>query len=646
MFSVAQTGVGLSDELFQSYNNPAEISRYQLNFGAQISNLEPVFDKHISVYQANGSAELRFLPVKGFYVGATVIRQQFKVNQGLLSQISLAYKVNIFKKFTLAAGIQSRFLSQNINLDNVNIFTSLPDESFTDEFFQEISLDPTFGYGFSLQHPRFRLGYLNTNISQSTALFNNPISHGYGEYYWQFKPNIQLIPRLGMFTFVSQTPLTQFQLTAKYKQRIKAGPMVRYQKSEASFGENLSLGFTASLEPLENTQIQYAFLGHTNSGFFLPQHQLAIQYKISPKDLNKSQSTKTNLDKDKPSNKKKDKKKDKKKSWLPKVFKKKTTQSKKPSKDKNPKNRESKDKKLKKPLLDLYKKESTEAPKEKEEDKNPKNSGSQDKKPKKPLLGLFKEDTTKAPKEKEEDKNRKSSESQDKKPKKPLLGLFKKDTTKASKEKEKAKDRALETDLSNDIPEQKEGSENTDSLDTPSKSFIEISFEKAAYTLEESSQEDLDAIIAQWEKAGGPNQLIQIIASTDCSGRLETNQILAEKRLESVRAYLVNSGIATDRIEGRTRVEYADYQLIFGSVREKERAEVIQVQLEKQGIKTQISYLEALEVYRVFLEKTTTYDSIDQLAADYRQQTGIDEIWILSACDGNSSYRKTTVTIE
>ena len=337
MFSVAQTGVGLSDELFQSYNNPAEISRYQLNFGAQLSNLEPVFDKHISVYQVNGSAELRFLPVKGFYAGATVIRQQYKVNQGLLSQVSLAYKVKFLSKFTLAAGIQSRFLSQNINLDNVNIFTSLPDESFTDEFFQEISLDPTFGYGFSLQHPRFRLGYLNTNISQSTALFNHPISHGYGEYYWQFKPNIQLIPRLGMFTFVSQTPLTQFQLTAKYKQRIKAGPMVRYQKSEASFGENLSLGFTAGLEPLKNTQIQYAFLGHTNSGFFLPQHQLAIQYKISPKDLNKSQSTKTNQGKDKPSNKKKDekknqeKKKDTKKSWLPKVFKKKTTPSKKPS---------------------------------------------------------------------------------------------------------------------------------------------------------------------------------------------------------------------------------------------------------------------------------------------------------------------------
>ena len=140
--------------------------------------------------------------------------------------------------------------------------------------------------------------------------------------------------------------------------------------------------------------------------------------------------------------------------------------------------------------------------------------------------------------------------------------------------------------------------------------------------------------------------MIQIIASTDCSGRLETNQILAEKRLESVRVYLVNSGITTHKIEGRTRVEYADYQLIFGSVREKERAEVIQVQLEKQGIKTQISYLEALEVYRVFSEKTTTYDSIDQLAATYRQQTGIDEIWILSACDGNSTYRQTTVTIK
>lgn len=611
MFSVAQTGVGLSDELFQSYNNPAEISRYQLNFGAQLSNLEPVFDKHISTYQVIGSAELRFLPVKGFYAGATVIRQQFKVNQGLLSQVSLAYKVKFLSKFTLAVGIQSRFLSQNINLDNVNIFTSLPDESFTDEFFQDISLDPTFGYGFSLQHPRFKLGYLNTNISQSTALFNNPISHGYGEYYWQFKPNIQLIPRLGMFTFVSQTPLTQFQLTAKYKQRIKAGPIVRYQKSEASFGENLSLGFTAGLDPLKNTQIQYAFLGHTNSGFFLPQHQLSIQYKISPKDLNKSQSTITNLDKDKPSNKKKDKKKDKKKSWLPKVFKKKTTQSKKPSKDKNRKSSESKDKKLKKPLLDLFKKETTEAPKEKEEDKNPKNS-----------------------------------ESQEKKPKKPLLGLFKKDTTKASKEKEEAKTGVVETELSNDISEQKSVVENKYSSDTPSKSFIEISFDKAAYTLQESSQEDLDAIIAQWENAEDPNQLIQITASTDCSGRLETNQILAEKRLENVRAYLVNSGIATDRIDGRTRVEYADYQLIFGSVREKERAEVIQVQLEEQGIKTQISYLEALEVYRVFLEKTTTYDSIDQLAAAYRQQTGIDEIWILSACDGNSSYRQTTVTIE
>lgn len=73
-----------------------------------------------------------------------------------------------------------------------------------------------------------------------------------------------------------------------------------------------------------------------------------------------------------------------------------------------------------------------------------------------------------------------------------------------------------------------------------------VKFESNSAELKPSSYEDLDKAVAAMKKYD--HLKIEIQAHTDSMGDAGYNQSLSEKRAESVRAYMIDQGIAADRM--------------------------------------------------------------------------------------------------
>ena len=573
--SHAQEAIGLLDQQSQFYINPATIGTYDTNVYFGLNALQPAEDLNVNNQFLAASMQMKFFPIEGLYGGIQLNRNTTGIANVLRTQLQFAYRKNIFSNWSIGAGIQANFMSQNLDLGELSIDLDSSDPSFDSSLLNDVKLSPNLGAGIVVKGLLFELGLSYQHIFQDTNGLNPSIFNAYLQV-----PNIPINsilvthPRLSWYTIEGADPLIQIQLPVHYQKKWIAGPVLRYQPSEASFGKNLMYGLQLGVELQSKLQLMYVMQSlSTNSGALL-QHQLGLQYRVFPPQVNASKEE----SKEKPKENKKDKKERK-------------SSSKK--KDKKKSSLRNKDQKETKPfsLFKASKDKKKKAPKQKEpKQKAPKKKAPQQKENAKAAVPLAEEKVQK---------------------KKNIIPAIKIETT------------------------AKQTEEDAEPIDLAQP--FRIDFQKSESALSPSNIRELSKLVRALE--GSESESIELVLFTDCSGRLETNQQMAQKRKQAIVTFFENQGISEAKISSRFKVEFADYTVLFGGVKEESRAKVIQANLLDLGIQTNIVYEDEFNVYRVQLKITEDYDTVDSMVQDFRAKTGISDIWMRSDCDENDKYR-------
>lgn len=107
----------------------------------------------------------------------------------------------------------------------------------------------------------------------------------------------------------------------------------------------------------------------------------------------------------------------------------------------------------------------------------------------------------------------------------------------------------------------------------------------------------------------------------------------------------MENAIPAEKIQSELNVEFSKYEIIFGGVKQEARAKVIRENLVALGIETDIVFVESLQVFRVIKVIEDDYFTVDKLTQKYRDQTGIQDIWIRSDCQGENEYRFSSISI-